>query len=90
MFRKPVNEELNAKVEKQLAELEALTEEIELRAENAALFEAQLIGYMVENQISELTIGDTVFTLDFDEALDIDKMKEDGIYEDFLLKVEDK
>lgn len=90
MFRKPVNEELNAKVEKQLAELEALTEEIELKAENAALFEAQLIGYMVENQISELTIGDTVFTLDFDEALDIDKMKEDGIYEDFLLKVEDK
>lgn len=90
MFRKPINEELNAQVEKQLAELEELTEEIELKAENAALFEAQLIGYMVENQISELTIGDTVVTLDFDEALDIDKMKEDGIYEDFLLKVEDK
>lgn len=90
MFRKPINEELNAQVEKQLAELEELTEEIELKAENAALFEAQLIGYMIENEVSELTIGDTVVTLDFDEALDIDKMKTDGIYKDFILKVEDK
>lgn len=73
-------------IDKELEKLESLLEELEPRAENAALFEAQLIEYMIENNLYELTIGDTIVSLEIDEVLDIDKMKEDGIYEDFLLK----
>lgn len=80
MFNKPENKELNEKTNKQLERLEALTEVIESDSEKNAQFESQLIEYMIENKISELTVGDVVVELNIDEAIDIEKLKEDGVY----------
>lgn len=87
MFKKPEDVELNQKVEAQLEELDKLTKEIDEQAEEMALFEAQLIKYMIENQVSELTVGDMVVSLNLDEALDIEKMKEDGIYDKYTEEI---
>lgn len=87
MFKKPEDVELNQKVEAQLEELDKLTKEIDEQAEEMALFEAQLIKYMIENQVSELTVGDIVVSLNLDEALDIEKMKEDGIYDKYTEEI---
>lgn len=87
MFKKPEDVELNQKVEAQLEKLDKLTKEIDEQAEEMALFEAQLIKYMIENQVSELTVGDMVVSLNLDEALDIEKMKEDGIYDKYTEEI---
>lgn len=83
MFNKPENKELNEKTNKQLERLEALTEVIESDSEKNAQFESQLIEYMIENKISELTVGDVVVELNIDEAIDIEKLKEDGVYDKY-------
>lgn len=87
VFKKPEDVELNQKVEAQLEKLDKLTKEIDEQAEEMALFEAQLIKYMIENQVSELTVGDMVVSLNLDEALDIEKMKEDGIYDKYTEEI---
>lgn len=80
--------EKESKLEKEtrekIARLEELTNEIESETAFAAEAEAQIIGYMIENKISELTIGDTVIVLELEEQFDFDKMKKDGVYDEFV------
>ena len=84
LFKKPEDKALNEAVEAQISELEAIDELLEKEGKKMADLEAKLIKYMIENKISELTVGDTVVKLELGEELDIDKMKEDGNYDRFV------